>query len=192
MERFIQKICLRRTFAYSFLLLITISCSLTFFITTVNETLSIGKQLIGEERYTARINDSYLFSVAILLLATLPLLIPINLFFKRYIKIIQTLSITDMEKLEKQNEVASFFNKYLPGYIIKDESVIFFKFFNTTEIQFMDIKEITLLKGKASYYIYIKTNDSTFIGAMAENIESLSYLINYASQSNKSIIFSMP
>lgn len=192
MERFIQKIYLRRTFAYSFLLLITISCSLTFFITTVNETLSIGKQLIGEERYTARMNDSYLFSVAILLLATLPLLIPINLFFKRYIKIIQTLSITDMEKLEKQNEVASFFNKYLPGYIIKDESVIFFKFFNTTEIQFMDIKEITLLKGKASYYIYIKTNNSTFIGAMAENIENLSYLINYASQSNKSIIFSMP
>lgn len=192
MERFIQKIYLRRTFAYSFLLLITISCSLTFFITTVNETLSIGKQLLGEERYTARMNDSYLFSVAILLLATLPLLIPINLFFKRYIKIIQTLSITDMEKLEKQNEIAPFFNKYLPGYIIKDESVIFFKFFNTTEIQFMDIKEISLSKGRSGYYIYIKTNSSTFIGAMAENIENLSYLISYASQSNKSIIFSMP
>ncbi len=98
----------------------------------------------------------------------------------------------DMEKLEKQNEMAPFFNKYLPGYIIKDKHVIFFKFFNITEIQLMDIQKISLSKGRAGYYIYIKTTASTFIGAMAENIESLSYLINYASQLNKSIIFSMP
>jgi len=191
-NKFIQKIYLRRRFAYSFLLIVTIACSLTFFIATVNETSSIGKHLLGEERYTARMNDSYLFSVAIFLLATLPPLIPINLFFKRYIKIIQTLSITDMEKLEKQNETAPFLNKYLPEYVIKDKSVTFFKFFNTTEIQFMNIKKISLSKGRSGYYIYIKTNSSTFIGAMAENIENLSYLINYASQLNKSIIFSMP
>lgn len=191
MDKFIQKIYLRRTLAYSFLVIIAISCSLIFFITTANETRTFGRALLGE-RYDERMNDSYRFAIAMFLLIVLLLSVPINFFFKRYIKIIETLSEADMQRLEKQNETAPFFNKYLPGYMIKDESVIFFKFFNTAEIQFMDIKKISLSKGRSGYYIYIKTNSSSFIGAMAENIENLSYLISYASQLNKSIILSMP
>jgi hypothetical protein len=191
MEKFIQNIYRRRRFAYLFLFILAFACSLTFFIVTVNETKAFGK-LLPVDRYQARMNDSYIFSIVIFLLITLPLSIPINLFFKRYIKIIETLSVADMERLEKQNETAPFFNQYLPGYIIKDKSVVFFKFLNTTEIQFMDVKTISLSKVRGGYYITIQTTSSTFFALMAETLKNLSTLIHYASQINKGIAYSIP
>jgi len=191
MENFIQKIRLRRKIVFILLIAFIVIIALTFFIATVADTLSIGRAVLGEERYSSRMNDSYLYS-GIILLLTLPLLLPMNQFFKRYIETIKTLSRTEMTRLEKQNETAFFFNKYIPSYIIKSKSVIFFKFFNNTEIQFMDMTKIKIEQARGGFSIYFKTNSSSFYVVVSEKIESLSMIADYALEVNKNIVVSFP
>lgn len=191
MENFIQKIHLRRKIVFIFFIAFIVIIALTFLIVTVTDTLSIGRAVLGEERYSSRMNDSYLYS-GIVLLLTLPLLLPLNQFFKRYLETIKTLSPTEMERLEKQNETAFFFNKYIPTYIIKSKSVIFFKFFNNREIQFMDMTKIQIAQARGGFSIYFKTASSFYYVVLSEKIESVSMIADYALEVNKNIVVSFP
>jgi hypothetical protein len=191
MENFIQKIRLRRKIVFISFIAFIVIIALTFFIVTVADTLSIGRAVLGEERYSSRMNDSYLYS-GIILLLTLPLLLPLNQFFKRYFETIKMLSPIEMERLKKQNETAFFFNKYIPAYIIKSKSIIFFKFFNNMEIQFMDITKIKIAQARGGFSIYFKTDSSFFYVVLSEKIESLLMIADYALEVNKNIVISFP
>lgn len=164
----------------------------TFFIATVTDTLAIGRAVLGEERYSSRMNDSYLFAGMILLL-TLPMLLPINQFFEKYLKTIRTLSKTEVERLERQNETAFFINKYLPSYLVKDKSFVFFKFFGTTEIPFMEVTKIKIspIRRGGGYSISFKTNASLFYYPLSETPENLSLITDYALKVNPNIIVSV-
>ncbi|SHE79127.1 hypothetical protein [Pedobacter caeni] len=188
MEDLIRKFHLRKKIVMTAMVTFFVIVASAFFISSVTDTLSIGRTVLGEERYSARMNDSYLFAGMILLL-TLPMLLPINQFFEKYLKTIRTLSKTEVERLEKQNETAFFINKYLPSYIVKDKSFIFFKFFGTTEIPFMEVTKIKIspVSYKGGYSISFKTNASLFYYTFSETPENLSLIADYALEVNPNI-----
>jgi len=191
MQAFIQQIKFRKKIATYFIIGVVLLISAGFFYITASETLAMGIELLGEERYTARMNDSYLFA-ALLLLMAIPMHFSLNPFFKRYIEVVKTLSNSEIERLHKQNETAPLFNSYLPGYIAKDKSVIFFKLFRTTEIRYADITKISLSSARRGYFLHIKTKQSFFIGMMAESFVNLSKLIALCKEVNPGIVVSLP
>lgn len=192
MEDLIRKFHFRKKIVMAFMIALIVIVALTFFIATVTDTLSIGRAVLGEERYSSRMNDSYLFTGMILLLC-LPMLFPINQFFEKYLETIRTLSKTEVDRLEKQNETAFFLNKYLPSYIVKDKSFVFFHFFSKTEIQFMDVTKIKIspIRYKGGYSISFKTNASLFYYPFSETPENLSLITDYALKVNQNIIVSV-
>ena len=186
MHEFIQKIYARKkTATYLIIGLVIIIAGLFFFL-TASETWNYGIEKLGEERYNARMKDSYLISSFLLLMAV-PFILALNPFFKRYVEEIQKLSISEIERLKEQNKTAPFFNRYLPGYIIKDKSVLFFKFLRTTEIPYSEITKVRLSPTRGGYHLHIKTKSSFFIGLMAENIQNLRYLANFIKQANPEV-----
>lgn len=191
MRQFIQQIKKRKRIATYLIIGLVLLISGAFFYLTANETWAMGIEKLGEERYTARMKDSYLYA-ALLSLMAIPLILALNPFINRYIEVVNTLSKSEMERLQKQNEVAPFFNKYLPGFIAKDKSILFFKFFKTTEIHYKDIDKITLGHTKGGYYLHIKTKTSFFIGVMAENYSTLISMIEYCKEINPEIAVSSP
>jgi hypothetical protein len=191
MHQFIQQIRFRKKVATYLIISFALLIAVGFFYLTASETWFMGVEKLGEDRYTARMNDSYLYA-ALLSLMALPLILALNPFFKGYIRAVNTLSKSEMERLEKQNETAPFFNKYLPGFIAKDKSILFFKFFKTTEISYFDITKISLGHAKGGYYLRIKTKTSFFIGLMAESYPTLLRLIEYAKEVNPKIDVSLP
>lgn len=162
-----------------------------FFYLTASETWRMGIEILGKERYTTRMSDSYLYS-ALLSFMAVPLILALNPFFKSYIEVIKTLSNPEMERLKKQNETAPFFNKYLPGFIAKDKSILFFKFFKTTEINYSDITKITVGQTRGGYYLHIKTKSSFFIAVIAERYDTLVNLIKFCKEVNPNIAVSWP
>lgn len=163
-----------------------------FFFLTASETWALGKEKLGEENYASRMNDSYQYA-AFLLLMSVPMILALNPFFNSYIKVVKTLSKTAMEHLQLQNETAPFFNRYLPGYIAKDKSVVFFKFLKTTEIHFADITKINLTRGsRGGYFLHIKTKSSFFMGLMGEKRPNLLLLIDQIKEANASVSVNLP
>jgi len=191
MEEFIQQIKFRKRIGSCLIIGFVFLLAGGFFYLTASETWSYGIEKLGEERYKARMNDSYLYALLLLLLAV-PLVFSLNPFFKAYIQVVQTLSKQELQRLQIQNETAPFFNKYLPGYIAKDKAVVFFKFLRTTEIRYADITKINLSATRGGYHLHIKTKSSFFIGLMAENRENLSRLIDFIKEANPEVLVSKP
>lgn len=191
MEEFIQHIKFRKKIATCLICSFMFLIAGGFFYLTASETWSYGIEKLGEERYTARMNDSYLYASLLLLLAV-PLALSLNPFFKAYIQAVQALSKAELERLQIQNETAPFFNKYLPGYIAKNKTVVFFKFLRTTEIPYAAITKINLSVTRGGYHLHIKTKSSFFIGLMAENLENLSRLIDLIKEANPEVVVSKP
>jgi len=192
MEEFIQNIKYRKRVGSLLILGFVFAIVAGFFFLTASETWALGKEKLGEERYDARMNDSYQYA-AFLLLMAVPMILAMNPFFNSYIKVVKTLSKTAMERLQLQNETAPFFNRYLPGYIAKDKSVVFFKFLKTTEIHFADITKINLTRGsRGGYFLHIKTKSSFFIGLMGEKLPNLILLIDQIKETNASVTVNLP
>lgn len=192
MEEFIQNIKYRKRVGSLLILGFVFAISVGFFFLTASETWALGKEKLGQERYGARMKDSYQYA-AFLLLMAVPMILAMNPFFNSYIKVVKTLSKTAMERLKLQNESAPFFNRYLPGYIAKDKSVVFFKFLKTTEIHFADITKISLTRGsRGGYFLHIKTKSSFFIGLMGEKLPNLLLLIDQIKEANASVTVNLP
>jgi len=163
-----------------------------FFFLTASETWSMGEEMLGKERYAARMHDSYLYA-GLLSLMAVPLMLSLRPFFNRYVEVVKTLNKAEMERLQIQNNSAPFFNRYLPGYIAKDKSVLFFKFLRTTEIHFTDITKISLTRGsRGGYFLHIKTKSSFFIGLMGEKLPNLLLLIDQIKEANASVSLNLP
>ena len=191
MQEFIQQITFRKKVATYLIISFVLLISVAFFYLTATETWAMGIEKLGEERYTARMNDSYLYA-ALLSLMAIPLILALNPFFKSYIEAIKKLSKPEMERLQKQNETAPFFNKYLPGFIAKDKSILFFKFFKTSEIYYSDITKITVGQTRGGYYLHIKTKSSFYIVVIAERYAALINMINHCKAVNPEIAVSFP
>lgn len=186
MHEFLQQLQFRKKIATYAILVLVFAFAAGFFYLTASETWAYGLEKLGEERYNARMNDSYLFA-GLLLLMAVPMIWGLQPFFKAYEVEIKKLSKAEIDRLVLQNTTAPFFNKYLPGYIAKDKSVVFFKFFRTTEIRYADIKKMQLSVVRASFLLHITTKTSFFIGIMAENFDNLDKMMKYAKEVNPEI-----
>lgn len=186
MHEFLQQLQFRKKIATYAILVLVFAFAAGFFYLTASETWAYGLEKLGEERYNARMNDSYLFA-GLLLLMAVPMIWGLQPFFKAYEVEIKKLSKAEIDRLIIQNTTAPFFNKYLPGYIAKDKSVVFFKFFRTTEIRYADIKKMQLSAVRASFLLHITTKTSFFIGIMAENFDNLDNMMKYAKEVNPEI-----
>lgn len=186
MHEFLQQLQFRKKIATYAILVLVFAFAAGFFYLTASETWAYGLEKLGEERYNARMNDSYLFA-GLLLLMAVPLIWALKPFFKAYEVEIKKLLKAEIDRLIIQNNTAPFFNKYLPGYIAKDKSVVFFKFFRTTEIRYADITKMHLSIARASFLLHITTKTSFFIGIMAENFDNLDKMMKYAKEVNPEI-----
>ena len=186
MQEFIQQLRHRKKIATYAILVLVFAFSVGFFYLTASETWAYGIEKLGEERYAARMKDSYLYAAALSLMAV-PLIWSLQPFFNRYEEELKKLSQSEMERLKVQNQTAPFFNKYLPGYIAKDKSIIFFKFLRTTEIRYADITKMHLSIARASFLLHVTTKTSFFIGIMGENFDNLDKMMKYAKEVNPEI-----
>lgn len=186
MHEFLKQLYFRKKIAAGAILVMAFAFSAGFFYLTASETWAYGIEKLGEERYAARMKDSYLYA-GLLFLMAIPLIAALQPFFKRYEAEIRKLSISEMERLKTQNETAPFFNKYLPGYIEKDKSVLFFKFFNTAEIRYEDILKIHISVSRRSFLLNIRSKNYSFIGLMAENFKNINSMLEHAKKVNPQI-----
>jgi len=134
---------IRRVIFICFCVFLAIILPLGFYIFTVNETLSFKH--LDKESYDSRMNDSFLYAFIIfgcLLLLVSPFIYIINNMFKRYLAFIRTLSANDTKKLFSLNEKENFIYKYMPSYILKENTVTFFTMFRQNTINFNDIISI--------------------------------------------------
>lgn len=191
MEEFIRQIKFRKKVGTYLIILFVFLIASAFFFLTASETWNYGIEKLGEERYNARMKDSYLYAFLLMLMAV-PLVISLNPFIKAYIQVVQTLSKSEMERLQKQNETAPILNRYLPGYIAKEKSVVFFKFLRTTEIPYADITKVKLSRARGGYFLHIKTKSSFFIASMGESYLNLSQLADFIKEANPEVIVSKP
>jgi len=165
-----------------------------FFIATVSETNSFGKELLGNERYTARMNDSYLYAVvmfAFFLVFAIPGIFVIDKFFKRYFSVVNTLSNQDLEKFKNVNENLSFIEKYMPSYIIKENVVIFFRLFNQFNLNFMDMESLnvkTVYGKNAGYTVKIKVYLEIYNFKLSTNSKQIQNLVYEALTQNPTIV----
>lgn len=170
-------------FMISWMLFATIP-SLLFLFYTINETNELGKSLLGQDRFDARMNDSYLFSFILFIctmLIFLPVFIILKKMFKRYSNFITELSKTDFEKFNSIQKQENFIAKYMPSFIIKEETVTFFSSFKQNTIRFYDIKNISIdnyrIKGRNNAMVRIKTTNNLFVYRLQGSLAKIDFLI---------------
>lgn len=171
---------------------LTIIIPLGFYIFTVNETLSFKN--LDKESYDSRMNDSFLFAFIMfgcLLILVSPLLLMINNMFKKYFEFIRTLSHNDIEKLLSLNEKENFIYKYMPSYIIRENTVTFFTMFRQTTISFNDIISINVRQIFHKGYralIVIRTTQNKYPFTLSGNHSKVTNLIVETMTVNPKII----
>lgn len=165
-----------------------------FFIGTMMETQSYGKAVLGEERYNARVSDSYLYTSVLfgcMILIVTPGILIVKKIVGNYQRFINTLSEIDMEKLIKVNDTAPFFEKFMPPYIVKEDNVRFFYLLRQTTIPF---KNIVAINVKQSYYkgynasVSIQTIEKKYRFRLSGDIFKVVNLVDEAVQNNPGII----
>ncbi len=176
------------------MLSINIIIPIIFFVGTMIETESYGKAVLGEERYNARVNDSYLYALILfgcVILMVIPAILYIRKYTNNYRQFIETLAEKDMEKLIKVNDKAPFYEKFMPPYIVKEDTVIFFKHLQYTTIAFKDIRSIHVAQTHYKGYsatVKIETAEKTHSFRLSGNIFKVINLVDEALQSNPQII----
>ena len=175
------------------LLSVALILPIIFFIGTMMETMSYGRTVLGEDRYNARISDSCLYTAVIFGCATL-IVTPGIIFVKKvannYVKVVNTLSESAMEKLLKVNNKAPFYEKFMPPYIVKEDTVCFFNRLRQTTISFKDILAVHV---KQSYYkgynasVSIQTIDKKYHFRLSGDVFKVINLIDEAMQNNPQI-----
>jgi len=121
-EFFTDGLVRRSRIIIGIMLSVTLILPVVFFVGTMMETMSYGKAILGDDRYNARISDSYIYTLVLFGFA-LMIVTPVIFFVKKmtnnYLQSINSLSETDMENLLKVNNMAPFYEKFMPSYIIK-------------------------------------------------------------------------
>lgn len=193
-EFFTDGLLRRSRIIIGIMLSVTLILPVVFFVGTMMETMSYGKAILGDDRYNARISDSYIYTLVLFGFA-LMIVTPVIFFVKKmtnnYLQSINSLSETDMEKLLKVNNMAPFYEKFMPSYIIKEGTVCFFYLFQHTTIFFKDIVAINV---KHSYYkgytasVYIQTIAKTYRFRLIGNVFIVKNLTDEAVKINPEII----
>lgn len=192
MREYEKQTNIRRTIFISLLLCMAIIAPLGFYIFTVNETLSFKN--LDKESYDSRMNDSFLFAFILFgcsLLLISPFMLMINNMFKRYLEFIKTLTNNDIEKLLSLNEKENFIYKYMPSYIVKENTVTFFTMFGQTSLNFDDMISIGVRqmfhKGYKAF-IVIRTMEHKYPFTLSGNPFKVTNLIVEAMTANPKII----
>ena len=192
MKEYEKNTNIRRIIFISLFVSLAIVLPLGFYIFTVNETLSFKN--LDQERYDSRMNDSFLFAFIMfgcLLFLVSPCIFIINNKFKRYLEFIRTLTINDAEKLFLLNEKENFIYKYMPSYILKENTVTFFTMLHQNTINFNDIVSIDVRqifhKGYKAF-IVIKTLHNRYPYTLSGNSFKVRNLIIEALTVNPKIV----
>lgn len=164
-----------------------------FFVSTVLDTLSFDRVLLGEERYKERMFDSYLYALVmlgVLSLLMVPSIILLNKTFSMYFSMISTLSEKDFQKLVKLNNKAIFYEKFMPSYIIKGDSVTVFRLLKKINIPFNDIKDVDVMtvyhKGYTAY-VKIRTSNTRYHFTFYGNEFKIRYLLEEILMANPNV-----
>jgi len=190
---FINELQRRGRIIIGIMLSIIIILPIIFFIGTMMETESYGRTLLGEDRYNARVIDSYLYALGFfccLLLMVIPAILFIRKYTDNYRQFIKTLSEKDMEKLIKNNDKAPFYEKFMPPYIVKEDAVRFFTNLQQTTIAFKDITSIHVSQTHYRGYsatVKIQTAQETYRFRLSGNVLKVLNLVDEALQSNPQI-----
>ena len=146
-DAFIKRVNRRKWFFIAFLIALPFIISVSAFIITVEETQKMGVELLGQARYDDRMFKSYTLLVSIWVMTSFmvfPFIYLAYRFFNDYVNIFKSLSESDTDKLLDLNDKVSFFNRFTPTYIIKNDSIIYFTVTKHVEIKFVDINYITI------------------------------------------------
>lgn len=177
------------------MILLSLAAPLVFFIITVYDTHKLGFELLGQERYSARMNDSYLYAFIlfgiVFIFITLPVILFLKKFLNNYINTVQTLSPKDLMTYKTINEQLSFIEKNMPSFIIKDHTIIFFQLIKLTQIDFREMKSLDVIRtyGRyAGFVIKIKTNHGTYRFKISTNRLQMETLVMNAAISNPDLV----
>lgn len=177
------------------LIAISVIAPLAFFIFTAYETNQLGLELLGQERYSARMNDSYLFAIIIFAIVfifiVLPAILLLKHYFESYLSVITKLSPHDLKTYKTINEQLPFIEKHMPSFIIKDQSIIFFQLLKQTQIDFREMKILDVIRtyGRyAGFVIKIKTNHGTYRFKISTNRLQMETLVLNAATSNPDLV----
>lgn len=192
MKEYEKQTKIRRVIFISLLVALTVIVPLGFYIFTVNQTLSFKN--LDKESYDRRMNDSFLYAFVMfgfLLLMVSPFIIFINNMFKRYLNFIKTLSSNDSKMLFSLNEKENFIYKYIPSYIIREDSVTFFTMFRQNTTMFNDIISINVKQFFQRGYralVTIETKNEKFRYLLSGNSFKVRNLLVEAITANSKII----
>ncbi len=149
-----------------------------------------------QQRYDRIMEEGVILAVFVFIASMIfftPVIMIINGMFKRVLVFIKTLSLRDAEKLFLVNETEPFFNKYMPPYITKENTVTFFKPFHQNTIRFDDVVSIDL-RPKSSYLhpavAKITTQHGIFYYKLSKNPIISENLLAEARNANPNIIIS--
>jgi len=197
MEVYILQLKKRKKIYTSLVIAFWLLLPIIFYTVTVHETMSFGKDVLGQERYEERMHDSITYAAALFALL-MPIMIPAIYLLQKtinmYLNVIPTLSATDIEKLKNSNEHAVFWEKYMPSYIIRDGAVIIFRLARQQTIYFKDIKSIHIKQGHYKGYSAIvritteqKTQQFIFYGNpfKVSNLVQEALIVNPVIEVNK-------
>ena len=162
------------------------------FTSTIMDTLAISN--LDERSYDRMVNDNLISAFAIFtfgMVIVIPIVIVLNGMFRRVLSFTNTLSIRDAEKLVLLNETEPFYNKFMPPYIIKENTVTFFKAFHQNTIRFDDMVRIEL-RPKFAYlaptFVKIDTKHGIFYYSLSKNEFIPKNLLAEALKANPEII----
>lgn len=169
-----------------------VALAIIVFTSTIIDTLAIPN--LDQRSYDRMLNDNLIFAFFIFTLGmiiVIPIVIVLNGMFRRVLSFTNTLSIRDAEKLVLLNETEPFYNKFMPPYIIKENTVTFFKMFHQNTIRFDDIIRIDL-RPKFAYsvpaFVKIDTKHGIFYYSLSKNEFIPKNLLAEALKANPKII----
>lgn len=169
--------------------------ALIFFFYTVQETNELGVELLGQETYSDRMNDSYLFAIimfaVIFTFIALPGYLFMKRFFQNYINVVNSLTPQDLQTYKTINDKLRIIEKFLPSFIIQNNTIVFFTLFGLTQIRFSEIQTIDTLfirTGRyAGYILTIKTLQKKYKFRLSTNIYQFEILFYNAIVQNPEI-----
>ena len=193
-ETSIRKVHARRKLFFYICMGAVLLVPIAIFVATMRDTYSLGRELLGEERFGTRMLDSYRYSGLALLLCgllMLPVFFMIHSFASRYLKVLPTLSSGDILKAEALNQHLGSFQKYLLPYVFRGEEVILFQLMATTKIPLRAITRIQInhvtTRGGSTNILRISTPDGNHKFGLDNNSYLLSNLLRETLEVNSRI-----
>ena len=192
LKLFAANIKKRRLIFFIVCITLSIAFPIGFLIFTINDTLSI--QNLDQQSYDSRMSDSILFSIGIFAAALVifgPIMMVLNKMFNSYLWFIKTLSGQDTKKLFLLNNHEPFYYKYMPPYIIKENTVTFFPMFSQNTIRFEEVISIDVKQRFGNGYaaiVKIETTSGNYNYTLSGNSFSTRNLLSEALAANPKII----